>query len=98
MEDVLPMIAIFSAVCSALLAAVFLYALSFFMPLATAAFLVFGFFSLIFILMIYFLAPQIDNKDAVIAIKKVAVVIIIADIAVVLFNLFKLVAKFFPMS
>jgi hypothetical protein len=95
MEDFLPMLSVFLAVCSALLIGVFLYALSFFMPLEIAAFLVFGVFSLIFVLLIYFLAPSIDNKDATTAIRKMAILVIIADIAVVLFNLIKLVARFF---
>jgi len=92
MDDVLPILLVMFGLICAMLMGIILYALSFFMDFFSAFFLVAGGASLIFGGMLYFLAPNIDNKDAVKVIKQVVIFVLAANILVFSENIIKIFA------
>ncbi len=94
MEDFLPTILIFLLIILVLLGGTSIYVLSLFLNLETAVYLVLSFLSLIIGIFIYTLADNIDNKDAIIAIKQVMLLVLIVNTLLISGNFFKIFAIF----
>ena len=87
MEDFLPTIIVVSSSALLLLAGVFIYAGFFWFGWPASFFIVLSFVSVLVASAIYWLAPNIDNKDAILAIKQVVGVIWLFNFLLLFSNL-----------
>ena len=92
MDDFLPILLFIAGLFTIALMVAIIYSLSFIMEFPIAFFLTAGVFSLIFSVIIYYLAANIDNKDATKIIKQVMVIVVIANILVISGNFLKIFA------
>ena len=89
MDDILPFILVVSLIILLVFAGLGVYALSFFMSLILAISIVVSGLVVILSPIIFWLIPNVDNKDAIIAMRSIVFIAFIAGLAVLIANLIK---------
>jgi hypothetical protein len=89
MDDFLPMILTFLAIVLVLFFGLSIYSLSLFVPFYSALSISASGLSLIVCPILLWLIPNIDYKDAIIAIRGIGVIVLIASLVVFSFSLVK---------
>ena len=89
MDDILPIIITVLGIIILLFVGLAIYALSFFTSLNYAIYIVVGATSLLLCALIFWLIPSVDNKDAIMMMRIMIIIVFFASLAVLIANVIK---------